>query len=205
MEAGYRSPAGPFKLPRRGHFFTAQSAKKRSFFQGETHRSFPPLGALMLARKRDHNARANCRIRTHAPADLIYLRAGALYYRGGKAGGVLRHIRWMRSPLRLRPRKGGAQASGANLTLSTRYRGRLCLVASRFGHKRDTTSGRMMIPTPLPILKGPCLTLPRPVAGDVEAKLAIGRHAEIVRAYGRSFEIRRRASRGNMLKGLSPS
>src|SRR6516164_680915 len=30
MEAAYRSPAGPFKLPRRGHFFAAQSAKKRS-------------------------------------------------------------------------------------------------------------------------------------------------------------------------------
>src|SRR6516164_6197100 len=29
MEAAYRSPAGPFKLPRRGHFFAAQSAKKR--------------------------------------------------------------------------------------------------------------------------------------------------------------------------------
>jgi RimJ/RimL family protein N-acetyltransferase len=46
----------------------------------------------------------------------------------------------------------------------------------------------MMIPTPLPILKGRCLTLRRPVPGDVEARLAIGRHAEIVRAYGRSFD-----------------
>jgi hypothetical protein len=46
----------------------------------------------------------------------------------------------------------------------------------------------MMIPTPMPILKGPCLTLRRPVPGDVEARLAIGRHAEIVRAYGRSFD-----------------
>jgi hypothetical protein len=46
----------------------------------------------MLAGQRDHNARANCRIRPHAPADLIYLRAGAFYYRGGKAGGVLRCI-----------------------------------------------------------------------------------------------------------------
>ena len=46
----------------------------------------------MLARQRDHNARANCRIRTHAPADLIYLRAGEFYYRGGKTGGVLRCV-----------------------------------------------------------------------------------------------------------------
>jgi hypothetical protein len=46
----------------------------------------------MLARQRDHNARANCRIRTHARADPIYLRAGAFYYCGGKTGGVLRCI-----------------------------------------------------------------------------------------------------------------
>ena len=59
----------------------------------------------MLARQRDHNARANCRIRTHAPAEVIYLRAGEFYYCGGKAGGVLRWIGWMRSPLCLRPRK----------------------------------------------------------------------------------------------------
>ena len=32
------------------------------------------------------------------------------------------------------------------------------------------------------------LTLRRPVPGDVEARLAIGRHAEIVRAYGRGFD-----------------
>jgi hypothetical protein len=64
----------------------------------------------MLARPRDHNARANCRIRTHAPVDLIYLRGGAFYYRDGKAGGVLRCIGWMRSSLCLRPRKGEVQA-----------------------------------------------------------------------------------------------
>jgi RimJ/RimL family protein N-acetyltransferase len=46
----------------------------------------------------------------------------------------------------------------------------------------------MVIPTPLPILKGLCVTLRRPVLGDVSARLAIGRHAEIVRAYGRSFD-----------------
>ena len=46
----------------------------------------------MLTPKRDHNARANCRIRTHAPADVIYLRAGEFYYRGGKTGGVLRCV-----------------------------------------------------------------------------------------------------------------
>jgi hypothetical protein len=71
------------------------------FFQIETHPSFPPLGALMLARKRDHNARANCRIRTHAPTDLIYLRAGAFQYRGGKVGGVRRCTGWTRWPLYL--------------------------------------------------------------------------------------------------------
>jgi RimJ/RimL family protein N-acetyltransferase len=46
----------------------------------------------------------------------------------------------------------------------------------------------MVIPTPLPNLKGLCVTLRRPVPGDVAARLAIGRHAEIVRAYGRSFD-----------------
>ena len=35
MEAAYRSPAGPFKLPRRGHFFAAQSAKKRRPLWGQ--------------------------------------------------------------------------------------------------------------------------------------------------------------------------
>ena len=46
----------------------------------------------------------------------------------------------------------------------------------------------MVISTPLPILKGQHLTLRRPVPGDVEARLAIGQHAEIVRAYGYSFD-----------------
>ena len=32
------------------------------------------------------------------------------------------------------------------------------------------------------------MTLRRPVRGDVEARVAIGRYAEIVRAYGRSFD-----------------
>ena len=40
MEAAYRSPAGPFKLPRRGHFFAAQSAKKRS----SVHRAIGQVG-----------------------------------------------------------------------------------------------------------------------------------------------------------------
>src|SRR5271165_1895329 len=39
------------------------------FFQGETHRSFPPPVTLMFARRRDYSARANCRIRPDAPAD----------------------------------------------------------------------------------------------------------------------------------------
>jgi hypothetical protein len=60
----------------------------------------------MLAGQRDHNARANCSIRTRAPADFIYLRAGAFWYSGGKVSGVLRCIGWTRSPLCLRPRKG---------------------------------------------------------------------------------------------------
>src|SRR6516162_3931836 len=37
MEAAYRSPAGPFKLPRRGHFFAAQSAKKRRMLLSNWH------------------------------------------------------------------------------------------------------------------------------------------------------------------------
>ena len=41
---------------------------------------------------------------------------------------------------------------------------------------------------PLPDLKGAHLTLRRPVPADIEARFAIGRHAEIVRAYGRSFD-----------------
>jgi hypothetical protein len=46
----------------------------------------------------------------------------------------------------------------------------------------------MMIATPLPVLRGSRLTLRRPVSADIDARLAIGRHAEIVRAYGRSFD-----------------
>lgn len=46
----------------------------------------------------------------------------------------------------------------------------------------------MMPPIPLPVLKGRCVTLRRPVLNDIGARLAIGRHAEIVRAYGRSFD-----------------
>jgi RimJ/RimL family protein N-acetyltransferase len=46
----------------------------------------------------------------------------------------------------------------------------------------------MILPTPMSTLKGLCLTLRRPVLDDVEARLAIGRHAEVVRAYGRSFD-----------------
>src|SRR6516165_8093678 len=34
--AGYRSPDGPFKLPRRGHFFAARSAKKRSNLRSDS-------------------------------------------------------------------------------------------------------------------------------------------------------------------------
>jgi RimJ/RimL family protein N-acetyltransferase len=45
-----------------------------------------------------------------------------------------------------------------------------------------------MIDGSLPILKGDRVTLRRPVAADVDARLAIGRHAEIVRAYGGSFD-----------------
>jgi hypothetical protein len=63
---------------------------------------------------------------------------------------------------------------------------------------------RMMLPTPLPILKGQCLTLRRPVLDDIEARLAIGRHAEIVRAMA-AASIRRSTSLGSMLKGPSPS
>jgi hypothetical protein len=46
----------------------------------------------------------------------------------------------------------------------------------------------MMIAIPLPVLRGWSLTLRRPVLADIEARLAIGRYAEIVRAYGRSFD-----------------
>lgn len=45
-----------------------------------------------------------------------------------------------------------------------------------------------MISDPLPVLKGPRVTLRRPAAEDIDARLAIGRHAEIVRAYGHSFD-----------------
>src|SRR6516162_2257846 len=44
MEAAYRSPAGPFKLPRRGHFFAAQSAKKRRVLIRAVGGVFSPLG-----------------------------------------------------------------------------------------------------------------------------------------------------------------
>jgi RimJ/RimL family protein N-acetyltransferase len=45
-----------------------------------------------------------------------------------------------------------------------------------------------MIATPLPVLKGTHVTLRRPGPADVERRLALGRHAEIVRAYGGSFD-----------------
>ena len=44
-----------------------------------------------------------------------------------------------------------------------------------------------MLPTPLPVLAGPRVTLRRPGPHDVAARLAIGRHAEIVRASGGAF------------------
>ena len=45
-----------------------------------------------------------------------------------------------------------------------------------------------MIATPLPVLKGSLVTLRRPVPADIDARFVIGRHAEIVRAYGRRFD-----------------
>jgi hypothetical protein len=45
-----------------------------------------------------------------------------------------------------------------------------------------------MIDTPLPILKGPRVTLRRAIPADIEARLALGQHAEIVRAYGGSLD-----------------
>jgi RimJ/RimL family protein N-acetyltransferase len=44
-----------------------------------------------------------------------------------------------------------------------------------------------MIANPLPVLEGLHVRLRRPVLDDVEARLAIGRHPEIVRAYGGCF------------------
>ena len=46
----------------------------------------------------------------------------------------------------------------------------------------------MMFANPLPVLKGPHVMLRRPVSADIEARLAIGLHAEIVRAYGGSLD-----------------
>jgi RimJ/RimL family protein N-acetyltransferase len=44
-----------------------------------------------------------------------------------------------------------------------------------------------MFATPLPVINGFNVTLRRPETADVEARFAIGRHAEIIRAYGGSF------------------
>lgn len=52
------------------------------------------------------------------------------------------------------------------------------------GHEPFSTMGD----TALPVLKGPRVTLRRPVPADVDALLAIGRHAEVVRAYGGTFD-----------------
>jgi hypothetical protein len=38
MQTEYSYPAGRLKLPRRGHFFAAWSAKKRSFFMNKFRR-----------------------------------------------------------------------------------------------------------------------------------------------------------------------
>ncbi len=45
-----------------------------------------------------------------------------------------------------------------------------------------------MIAPPLPTLKGPRVILRRPVPADVETRFAIGRHPEVVRGYGVSFD-----------------
>src|SRR6516162_3318459 len=50
--AGYRSPDGPFKLPRRGHFFAARSAKKRSIFLFQDD-DFPLFGPAWRRWARD--------------------------------------------------------------------------------------------------------------------------------------------------------
>ena len=55
----------------------------------------------------------------------------------------------------------------------------------------------------MPILKGLCLTLRRPVLDDVEARLAIGRHAEVVRAYGRSFDPAERFTREHAERSIA--
>jgi RimJ/RimL family protein N-acetyltransferase len=62
---------------------------------------------------------------------------------------------------------------------------------------------RMILPTPMPILKGLYLTLRRPVLDDVEARLAIGRHAEVVRAYGRSFDPAERFTREHAERSIA--
>jgi RimJ/RimL family protein N-acetyltransferase len=62
---------------------------------------------------------------------------------------------------------------------------------------------RMILPTPMPILKGLCLMLRRPVLDDVEARLAIGRHAEVVRAYGRSFDPAERFTREHAERSIA--
>src|SRR6516165_4010920 len=56
MEAAYRSHAGPFKLPRRGHFFAAQSAKKRRTLAATGRCSYYPFDWNTLSaseRRRD--------------------------------------------------------------------------------------------------------------------------------------------------------